>query len=42
MWRMFLNACAVNFRYGNPRLYHVQFTNGLNNTLPMTREHLYR
>ena len=42
MWRMFLNGCVVNFRYGNPRLYQVLFTNGLNNTLPMTREHVYR
>lgn len=42
MWRMFLNGCVVNFRYGTPRLYQVLFTNGLNNTLPLTREHLYR
>lgn len=42
MWRMFLNGCAVNFRYGNTRLYHVQFTNGLNNAIPFTREYMYR
>ncbi len=42
MWRMFLNGCVVNFRYGNPRLYQVLFTNGLNNSLPLTREHIYR
>jgi cyclopropane-fatty-acyl-phospholipid synthase len=42
MWRMFLNGCVVNFRYGSPRLYQVLFTNGLNNTLPLTREHMYR
>jgi cyclopropane-fatty-acyl-phospholipid synthase len=42
MWRMFLNGCIVNFRYGNPRLYQVLFTNGLNNALPMTRDHMYR
>jgi len=42
MWRMFLNGCVVNFRYGNPRLYQVLFTNGLNNTLPLTREYMYR
>lgn len=41
MWRMFLNGCVVNFRYGTPRLYQVLFTNGLNNTLPLTREHIY-
>jgi len=42
MWRMFLNGCVVNFRYGTPRLYQVLFTNGLNNALPITREHIYR
>lgn len=42
MWRMFLNGCIVNFRYGNPRLYQVLFTNGLNNDIPLTREHVYR
>lgn len=42
MWRMFLNGCIANFRYGDMRLYHVLFTNGLNNTIPLTREHLYR
>jgi len=42
MWRMFLNGCVVNFRYGTPRLYQVLFTNGLNNALPLTREHIYR
>ena len=42
MWRMFLNGCIANFRYGDMRLYHVLFTNGLNNTMPLTREHLYR
>jgi cyclopropane-fatty-acyl-phospholipid synthase len=42
MWRMFLSGCVANFRYGDMRLYHVLFTNGLNNTMPLTREHLYR
>jgi cyclopropane-fatty-acyl-phospholipid synthase len=42
MWRMFLNGSAVNFRYGTLRLYHVLFTNGLNNAIPITREHMYR
>ena len=42
MWRMFLNGCVVNFRYGTPRLYHVLFTNGLNNAVPLTREYMYR
>jgi len=42
MWRMFLNGSAATFRWGSIRLYQVLFTNGLNNSLPMTREHLYR
>lgn len=42
MWRMFLNGSAVAFRWGDIRLYQILFTNGLNNSLPMTREHLYR
>jgi cyclopropane-fatty-acyl-phospholipid synthase len=42
MWRMFINGCIANFRYGDMRLYHVLFTKGLNNTMPLTREHLYR
>jgi cyclopropane-fatty-acyl-phospholipid synthase len=42
MWRMFLNGSAANFRYGDMRLYQVQFTNGLNNAMPFTREYMYR
>jgi len=42
MWRLFLNGSAAAFRWGNIRLYQILFTNGLNNSLPMTREHLYR
>lgn len=42
MWRMFLNGSAVGFRYGATRLYHVLFTNGLNNAIPLTREYMYR
>lgn len=41
MWRMFLNGSAAGFRYGNTRLFQITFTNGLNNLLPLTREHLY-
>jgi len=42
MWRMFINGSAATFRWGDIRLYQILFTNGLNNSLPMTREHLYR
>jgi cyclopropane-fatty-acyl-phospholipid synthase len=41
MWRMYLNGCAAIFRWGDLRLYQIVFTNGLNNSLPLTREHLY-
>ncbi len=42
MWRLYLNGSAAAFRWGNIRLYQILFTNGLNNSLPSTREHLYR
>lgn len=42
MWRMYLNGSAAAFRWGDIRLYQILFTNGPNNSLPMTREHLYR
>jgi cyclopropane-fatty-acyl-phospholipid synthase len=42
MWRLFLNACSVGFKYGSSRLYQILFSNGLNNELPLTRKHLYR
>jgi len=41
MWRMFLNGSSAGFRYGNSRLHQITFTNGLNNSLPITRENLY-
>ena len=41
MWRMYLKGCAAAFRWGDIRLHQILFTNGLNNTLPLTREHLY-
>jgi cyclopropane-fatty-acyl-phospholipid synthase len=41
MWRFYLNVCSVGFRYGETCLWQVQFTKGLNNALPLTREYLY-
>ncbi len=41
MWRMFLNGSAATFRNGNIRVYQILFSNGLNNNLPLTREHVY-
>lgn len=42
MWRMYLNGSAAAFRWGNIRLYQILFSNGLNNSLPLTREHIYQ
>ena len=42
MWRLFLNASSVGFKYGSSRLYQILFSNGLNNELPLTRKHLYQ
>jgi cyclopropane-fatty-acyl-phospholipid synthase len=42
MWRMYLNGSAAAFRWGDIRLYQILCTNGPNNALPLTREHLYR
>lgn len=41
-WRMYLNGSSAAFRWGNIRLYQILFTNGINNGLPLTRDHLYR
>ena len=42
MWWLYLNSCAAAFKYGEIRLHQFLFSNGLNNELPMTREHFYR
>ena len=42
MWRLFLNASSVGFKYGSSRLYQILFSNGLNNELPLTRKHIYQ
>lgn len=41
-WRLFLHASAAAFKYGDNRLYQILFSNGLNNDVPITREHLYK
>ena len=40
-WRLFLNSSTAGFKYGESRLFQVLFSNGLNNALPTTREHVY-
>ena len=42
MWRLFLNASSVGFKYGSSRLYQILFSNGLKNELPLTRKHIYQ
>jgi cyclopropane-fatty-acyl-phospholipid synthase len=41
MWRLYLHASPAGFRYAEARIYQILFSNGLNNQLPMTREHVY-
>jgi cyclopropane-fatty-acyl-phospholipid synthase len=41
MWRLFLNACSIGFKYGGTGLFQMLFSNGLNNDLPLTRAHYY-
>jgi cyclopropane-fatty-acyl-phospholipid synthase len=41
-WRLFLISSAAGFKYGNIRLFQILFSNGLNNTLPITRSHVYQ
>lgn len=42
MWRMYLNSSSACFKYNGNRLYQILFTNGLNNDVPKTRDHVYR
>lgn len=41
MWRLYLRGCAAAFRVGSTDLHQLVFTNGINNDLLMTREHIY-
>lgn len=42
MWRMYLSMSSSGFRYNDLDLSQIVFTKGLNNSLPLTREHLYK
>jgi cyclopropane-fatty-acyl-phospholipid synthase len=42
MWRLYLHASAAGFRAGRLDLHQFVFTHGINNSLPLTREHLYQ
>lgn len=41
MWRFYLAGSSGGFRYGELDLTQVVFSNGINNELPLTREHIY-
>jgi len=41
MWRLYLRSCAASFRYSGLSIHQVLFSKGLNNDLPLTREHIY-
>ncbi len=40
-WRLYLTGSSVNFSHGSLDLYQITFSRGLNNSLPLTREHIY-
>lgn len=40
-WRLFLHSSAAGFKYGDTRLFQILFSKGLNNALPLTRDHVY-
>ncbi len=42
MWRFWLQMSSAGFRYGNLDLGQIVFTKGINNALPLTREHWYK
>jgi len=41
MWRLYLASSSAAFRYGDICLSQFVFSKGLNNDLPLTREHIY-
>ena len=41
-WWLWLHISLTSFSDGGNRHFQIQFTNGLNNDLPMTRDYLYR
>ncbi len=41
MWRLYLRASAASFRTTGLDVHQILFSKGLNNALPLTREHLH-
>lgn len=42
MWRIYLCSCAAAFNNGVVDLHQILFTKGINNSLPITREYMYK
>ena len=42
MWELYLSSCAASFNNGVIDLHQILFSKGNNNTLEMTRDHLYK
>lgn len=42
MWRMYLCSCAAAFNNGVVDLHQIVFTKGVNNSLPLTRDYMYK
>ena len=42
MWRLYLNACSASFQTGNIDLGQFVFTKGAINSIPWTRDYLYK
>ncbi len=42
MWHLYLAGCSSSFRYGEIDLGQFVFSKGVNNDLPLTREHMYK
>lgn len=41
MWRLYLRSCAASFRITGLDVHQILCSKGLNNALPLTRDHLY-
>ncbi|EXJ13192.1 SAM-dependent methyltransferase [Imhoffiella purpurea] len=41
-WRLYWLVSTTSFSHGGNRLFQILFSNGLNNDLPLTRDHIYR
>jgi cyclopropane-fatty-acyl-phospholipid synthase len=41
MWSLYLRSCAASFRVSGLNIHQLLFSKGLNNSLPLTFEHVY-